>query len=747
MSLPYTPEARNRKNKEDFIVVWYDKNVHENQHDELRSNLREINDFCLFFSLKNECVDYIKSVNIKEKILLIISNKFVTDILSTEIHSLRQIDSIFVYGTIEPSTSASLMEQYYKLLAIVITQEDLIDNIRKTILELTRHSELFNLYNHKQKSLANLNEKSAAFLWPQLFKHILIDNTHTSQQDDNSQEDARTLMIQKCREYYRRNKAQLRNIAAFEMDYKSADAIKWYTSDTFVYKLINKALRSEDIEVLYTFRFFIVDLCSNLVEDHKIIVECEIQIPEVYRGMQMAYNDIDNLKQNIRHLVSANSFLSTSRNRNVAKKYAGSGIIKCKRRGDLHAVIFQIEIPADLKSIYSDISYASKMKDEEEVLFDLGTTFDIAAVEYDEKEENWIIRLLATDKGHEMIKHYLNYYKEQIRSTTSSGILGEVLIIIGQYEKARNYFHDLIQLNNQDYANIFYNLAYIHKCQGEYEEGLNKLKQAYDKEANKSSPSKSMLAAILDDIGCIHICNNDYDRALEYFRKALKEQITPSIFNNIGLTYMYKASNSSVTKQAKVNFKQALKYLNKALTLHTQTWPDGHPEMAVTLDNIGRVYNRSGKYDQALDYFLKALNMKENVLPDDHMDIGISSNNVGLMYDNKHDYSQSLIYYQKTLRIYEKCLPEIHPEIGTTLDNMGLAYAGLNDYDQSLNYHLKALQIKEHVEKIDSISLSSTFIHLGNVYTHQSNYAQAYDYLNFRKYPGPKIENLLGYRV
>jgi hypothetical protein len=133
-------------------------------------------------------------------------------------------------------------------------------------------------------------------------------------------------MIKHCYDYYRHNQTQLKNIAEFEATYTASNAIRWYTSDTFVCKLINKALRTQDIEVLHTFRFYIVDLCTNLTEKYKEMLEFEIPLPSiVYRGTQMNKADMEIMAANKGCLIATNGFLSTNRVRKVAKFYAGSG--------------------------------------------------------------------------------------------------------------------------------------------------------------------------------------------------------------------------------------------------------------------------------------------------------------------------------------------------------------------------------------------------------------------------------------
>ncbi|CAF1359333.1 unnamed protein product [Rotaria sordida] len=60
-------------------------------------------------------------------------------------------------------------------------------------------------------------------------------------------------MIQICRQYYRGNTAELKLIDQCGKEYQHTHAVHWYSKESFVYKLINKALRTEDIDQLYTF--------------------------------------------------------------------------------------------------------------------------------------------------------------------------------------------------------------------------------------------------------------------------------------------------------------------------------------------------------------------------------------------------------------------------------------------------------------------------------------------------------------
>lgn len=75
-------------------------------------------------------------------------------------------------------------------------------------------------------------------------------------------------LITFLKEYYKGIQIQLDKIEDFAKNYRSEYAIQWYTTDTFVYRLLNRALRQYNIEVLFLFGFIIKDIQKQLKEEH-----------------------------------------------------------------------------------------------------------------------------------------------------------------------------------------------------------------------------------------------------------------------------------------------------------------------------------------------------------------------------------------------------------------------------------------------------------------------------------------------
>jgi hypothetical protein len=311
------------RDKDDFIIVWCNEQAASD--DTIKTLHPLCNDIHYYQDLVN-CISYIESLNPKEHVFLVVSPSFTS---FEAIHNKRQVDTIFIYGY-GPTTLPAAMDasKYPKAISVSVDLKDLVESIIMMSIEVAKCRQLFNLYNHKQKGLCNLSENSATFLWFQLFKEMLVNLPRNTTHDEHDRLASKKCMIQQCYDYYRHNSTQMKNIADFDNTYRASNAIRWYTSDSFVYKFINKALRTEDMEVLHTFRFFIVDLCTSLAEKHQEMLDLEVDLPPVvFRGTQMIKEEIESLKKNEGCLIATNGFLSTSRIREVAKVYAGSGMM------------------------------------------------------------------------------------------------------------------------------------------------------------------------------------------------------------------------------------------------------------------------------------------------------------------------------------------------------------------------------------------------------------------------------------
>jgi hypothetical protein len=190
----------------------------------------------------------------------------------------------------------------------------------------------------------------------------------------------------------------LREIEEFGSNYTSNKAIYWYTRETFFYRIINRILRTRNLNSVFKLRLVITDLISEL-KAAQLNAHSIIDYPlTVYRGQIMGSEDITLLKSAIGNSIHVPNFLSTSMNSEVARIFAGSSYNDSSTQG----VLYTLQIDSFSTNIgmtpFVNISEYSVFEDEDEaeVLVSMHSTFLVESVELDE-DNLWNIHLKFMD--------------------------------------------------------------------------------------------------------------------------------------------------------------------------------------------------------------------------------------------------------------------------------------------------------------------------------------------------------------
>jgi len=179
-----------------------------------------------------------------------------------------------------------------------------------------------------------------------------------------------------------------------------------------------------------------------------------------------------------------------------------------------------------------------------------------------------------------------------------------------------------------------------------------------------------------------------FEEALEIFRKALPEghpDIATSL-NNLAL--LYKSQGRSA--EAEPLYDEALKICRKAL-------PEGHPDIATSLNNLALLYKSQGRSAEAEPLYDEALKIWRKALPEGHPDIATSLNNLALLYKSQGRSAEAEPLYDEALKIRRKALPEGHPDIANSLNNLAELYRGQGRYGEAEPLYDEALAIRRKV--------------------------------------------------
>jgi tetratricopeptide (TPR) repeat protein len=117
------------------------------------------------------------------------------------------------------------------------------------------------------------------------------------------------------------------------------------------------------------------------------------------------------------------------------------------------------------------------------------------------------------------------------------------------------------------------------------------------------------------------------------------------------------------------------------------------PELATSLDRLGRLYQTQGRYGEAEPLLKKALMLRCHLLDKEHPDIAASLNNLALLYQDQGRYTEAEPLYLRSLNISEQQLGEDHPNVATSLINFARLYQSQGRYAEAEPLYLNGLMI------------------------------------------------------
>ena len=454
-------------------------------------------------------------------------------------------------------------------------------------------------------------------MWFQLFIEVLIRMHHKSIE--------RKELITICKQNYQGNREEMKVINEFEKSYKSDDAIRWYTRESCLYRMLNKALRVQDFDLLFALRFFITDIAKQLKNEYEKFIRTSDtrNAFRVYREQLVANDELNLIKNSIGEFLSMNSFLSTSRDRSTAFRFAR----EAPSSHGTQKVIFEIEInPRSETKPFADVSKISYFTGEDEILIMLGALFRIDKVTEDKKEQLWVVHVSLASEDDYHLKEMFSYMKTAIGDETDLDSLGKILIEMGEYDQAQKCYQRMC-----DETKLLWGTAEL---------GLGK--------AYLSAREEESLRHL--------------NEALQIRQKLLDED-----HEDVGECYSYIGIIHSFVKK---DHQQALSYLKKSIAIQEKTLPADSRALSRTYHNIAATYDCMEEFDSALQYYDKALTIRRKVLPSNHPDIATTYNNIGFVYKGKGDYSKALQYYETSLNIYRMTLPPTHSDFVRTENNI-----------------------------------------------------------------------------
>ncbi|CAF1002621.1 unnamed protein product [Adineta steineri] len=709
----------------------------------LRYALNSSNNNLKLFNMVNECMNYISSA-IHENIYFIISGEFGEQIVP-QIYQCPQIISIYIF-CIDKEKHEKWSNNYNTKISGVFVDKSLLFKTLGHDVQLRIENSLamsvFSIDDIKQNSVRDLNRDNATFLWFQL----LIDTLIIIPCDSN----AKNEMLDECRLQYQNDDKELAKINTFEAEYTAANALRWYTTDCFLYRLLNKAFRTEDIDIIFKFRFYIIDLYNNLSELYN---EWRRQYVgprklTVYRGQRLSSDELNQIENSSGKLISINTFFSTTTDSAMA--YAFSGADDSRSERGFESVMFQIEIDVEITTKpFANIKDFSSMKHEDETLFSMGTVFRVEDVTRFTTAS--LIVLSLSNEEDEELKKLIDHYRQQdndektasqehlgipqqTKNENTLSLFGDLLKRTGDFERAEKYYRiRLGQLQNNDthIPLIYMLIAGTHVQRGQFIQALDHQYIALDI-ITKQDPSNILFSAH----ACIQLSSTllslgRLDEAIEYRLKAIdfyaeifipQHSILAEQYIELARIYCYRG-NYSIALNTLFKARDILR--NDAKQLEPRKYFQWHSALH---EGLGEVYYAMANHDKAiLNYQIAAENLLKYV-PENDTPLLEAYRNIGEIYRDKTDYDKALHYQEQALVIANKTLPRNHPMRAKYLIAVALTNECKGDLEKSLKYLEEAKDLINETRQTNHPILAWIYHNIGSIYKKKKKLQQALEY-------------------
>lgn len=702
------------QNVQNFVIIWLDSNFDELNEDCRNSitALRQICNIVNTFTDAVECIHFLTDIQ-DEKAILIVSGHLGQQIVP-RIHDLAQLDCIYVF-TANKSRHEQWAKDWSKVKGVFTEMTPICESLKHSAQECDHDCIAISFITAEEASSGNLDQLDPSFMYTQILKEILlvIDYDKGSVKDFTSY----------CRMVFADNIQELNNIERFEQEYHRRTPIWWYTAESFLYMMLNRALRILDADIIIKLGFFICDLHRQIEQLHFEQYLGHKHSFIVFRGQGLLIADFEKLMKSKGGLISFNTFLSTSLDRNVSLDFAKH----VDRNSEMMGILFEIIIdPSVSTTPFARVDNVSSYQSEKEILFSMHTVFRVGQLQsLDGSNRLWQVKLTLTTDNDPELRLLTDRMREETRGTSGWDELGQLLIKMGQFNKAEEVYHVLLEKETHEIikARCYHQLGYIKNCEGEYDKAIMYYEMSLIIKQETLPSDHSDFGTAYNNIGLVYKSMGEYCKALSYYQKSLEIQQKslppnhPSLatsYNNIGNVYYNMGE-----------YSKALSCNEKALEIRQQTLPANHPDLATSYSNIGGIYNNMGEYSKALSCYEKDLEISQKTLPSNHPDLATSYNNIGNVYYYMGEYSKALSYNERALAIGQQSLPANHPFLATSYSNIASVYNDMGEYSKALLYFEKVLVIRESSLPANHPDLGALYNNIGFVYENLQDYSKA----------------------
>ncbi len=201
------------------------------------------------------------------------------------------------------------------------------------------------------------------------------------------------------------------------------------------------------------------------------------------------------------------------------------------------------------------------------------------------------------------------------------------------------------------------------------------------------------------------------EEALELAIDHGESKLIARSYNRLGVIYYYFTA-----------YDKALEYYYKALKINEKN--KDSLAIAKDLNNIGLVYSEINSFDNALDYYKQSLNI--NIKYNNFNSLANNYNNLGIVYRHKNKVDSALFFYRKAVKLNEK--EGSIRSLAINYNNIGNIHADIGDQVKALDAFKTALHLNKSIDH--AYGQTRNYINLAEIGLEENNLNMARAYLD-----------------
>jgi tetratricopeptide (TPR) repeat protein len=238
----------------------------------------------------------------------------------------------------------------------------------------------------------------------------------------------------------------------------------------------------------------------------------------------------------------------------------------------------------------------------------------------------------------------------------------------GDYRRAEACLREALEFGKRhpgsfgiDRAALWNELGMVRKYLGKFDsaERYYRLALRCARQRPKTAEREFFLANLYHNLGGVEHSRRRFGIAEKYARKGLELRLKCTGSDSLAVA-SDRAALAAIL-DGRHRYGESKRCYFHALKVYRREYGASHPEIAVVLNNLGALYQATGRPKLAESYYRAALRMKRRELGASHPDIGVTMNNLAMLHRGQGRCELAESWFKRALQILNSSLGSSHP--------------------------------------------------------------------------------------